>query len=145
MDMTDKSADLRSKEKGEMKNKIIIFDDKKYTSPAEIPGTGIVFSASKKTECFNPVMEIPDSNDIADVIEMAEKIADTYTEGFDLEIRTTLMIKLLYVRFSKSIPSEKKNYDYATALKLENLNIDCVHDNGKKWSGMNTFIHGMTM
>lgn len=128
-----------------MKNKIIIYDDKKNTSPTEIFGTGIVFSSSKKTECFNPVMEIPDSNDIADAIKEAEKIADIYTEGFDLEIRTTLMIKLLYVRFSKSIPSEKKNYLYATSLKLENLNIDCVHDNGKKWSGMNTFIRVMTM
>lgn len=125
--------------------KLVIFDDKKNTSSTEEIGTDIyVVPGIKKTECFNPVMEISDSNDIADAIEMAEKIADVYTEGFDLESRTALIVKLLYVRFSKSVLTEEKNYATALKLQLKNLNIDCVHDNGKKWSGMNTFIRIMT-
>ncbi len=123
---------------------IIIFDDKKNTSSAEEIVTGVSVVSASKTECFNPVMEIPDS-DIADAIEIAEKIADVYTEGFDLEIRAALMVKLLYCRFSKSVPTEEKNYAIALKLDLKNLNIDCIHDNGKKWSGMNTFIRVMTM
>lgn len=127
-----------------MKNKIIIYDAKKNKSYTDKFGNSIVFSAGKKTACFNPVMEIPDS-DVADAIEIAGIIADNYTEGFDLEIRTTLMIKLLYVRFSKSIPTEEKKYATALKLELKNLNINCVHDNGKKYFGMNTFIRVMTM
>ena len=124
---------------------MVIFDDKKNTSSTEEIGTCItIVPTIKKTECFNPVMEISDSNDIADAIEMAEKIADVYTEGFDLEIRTDLMVKLLYVRFSKSVPTEEKILSTALKLELKNLNINCVHDNGRKWSGMNTFIRIMT-
>ena len=127
-----------------MKNNIIIYDAKKNTSYTDIFGNSIVFSAGKKTSCFNPVMEIPDS-DVADAIEIAGKIADDYTEGFDLKIRTTLMIKLLYIRFSKSVPTEEKRYATALKLELKKINIDCVHDNGKKYFGMNTFIRVMTM
>ena len=90
-----------------MKKNIIIYNAKKNTSFTDKFGNRIVFSTGKKTACFNPVMEIPDS-DVADAIEIAGIIADNYTEGFDLKIRTTLMIKLLYVRFSKSVPTEEK-------------------------------------
>lgn len=127
-----------------MKKNIIIYNAKKDTSFTDKFGNRIVFSTGKKTACFNPVMEIPDS-DVADAIEIAGIIADNYTEGFDLKIRTTLMIKLLYVRFSKSVPTEEKKYATALKLDLKNLNIDCVHDNGKKYYGMNTLIRVMTM
>ncbi len=86
------------------------------------------------------IMEIPDS-DIAETYEKARELAASCTEGFDLSIRTKLLASLLYVRFSKCIPLKEKTFVMALGkLDYNNLSIDCIHDDGRKWKKMNTLL-----
>lgn len=86
------------------------------------------------------IMDIPDS-DVAKALTKAKEIAEDCTSGFDLHIRTELIASLLYVRFAKCIPLKEKSFVMALGgLDYKNLSIDCIHDDGRKWKGMNTLL-----
>lgn len=90
-----------------------------------------------KIDC---IMEIPDS-DFTKTYEKASEIAESCTEGFNLRIKTKLLASLLYVRFSKCIPLKEKTFVMALGkLDFNNLSIDCIHDDGRKWKKMNTLL-----
>lgn len=92
-------------------------------------------------EVIDCIMDITDS-DISKAYKEAERIAEDCTSGFNLQIKKKLLASLLYVRFAKCIPLKEKSFALALGgLDYNNLVIDCVHDDGRKWKAMNTLLN----
>ncbi len=91
-------------------------------------------------EVIDCIFDITDS-DISKSYKEAKEIAEDCTSGFNLKIQQKLLASLLYVRFAKCIPLKEKSFSLALGgLDYNNLVIDCIHDDGRKWTAMNTLL-----
>ena len=80
------------------------------------------------------LMEIPDSCEA----EAFEKAREICIECGITEAKS--IAALLFVRFSKSIPKEKRNFIEFLRLPYSEIHFDCLHDDGREWPEINALV-----